>query len=156
MKKSLSKNAFSLITKNLNWNTCPRWQQEKKHDFVEIGVERDRCINKQVAYTLMIVLLRKLKLSGRIKLNPSNITLLLQEATQKYWKLTVYWTKCCNLFLPLSLFTATCASFVFLNRSFFSSWTQSSADFLRILNVTSDHSGHKYFHFLVWKWFSPS
>ena len=56
----------------------------KKHDFVEIGVERDRCINKQVANTLMIFLLRKLKLSGHIKLNPSNIALLLQEATQKY------------------------------------------------------------------------
>ena len=39
-KKFINKNAASLITKNLNWNTYPWWQQEEKHDFVEVGVER--------------------------------------------------------------------------------------------------------------------
>ena len=36
--------------------------------------------------------------------------------------------------------------------SFFSSWTQFTTEFLKILNVASGHSCRKYFRFLVWKW----
>ena len=54
-----------------------------------------------------------------IKLNHTSIALLLQEATQKYQKLTYYWTKSCYLSLPFSLFTTTCASFAFLAVEFF-------------------------------------
>ena len=50
-----------------------------------------------------------------IKLNPTNIALLLQEATQKYRKITHYLTKRFYLSLPFSLFTTTCGSFAFLN-----------------------------------------
>ena len=45
---------------------------------------------------------RKPKPSRHIRLNPTNIALLLQGATQKYWKLTNYWTKSCFLLLPSS------------------------------------------------------
>ena len=38
---------------------------------------------------------------------------------KKNRKLAVYWTKCCYLQLPFSLFTATCASFAFLNEGVF-------------------------------------
>ena len=66
----------------------------------------------------------KPKLSRHIKLNYTNIALLLQEATQKYWKLR---RKCCYLPLPFSLLTAACSSFAFLDgKVFFSSWTQYS------------------------------
>ena len=44
----------------------------------------------------------------------------MQEATQKYWKLTDYRTKCCYLSLLFSLLIATCASFAFLNGRLFS------------------------------------
>ena len=44
----------------------------------------------------------------------------MQEATQKYWKLKVYRTKCCYLFLLFSLLIATCTSFAFLNGMVFS------------------------------------
>ena len=77
------------------------------------------------------ILYRKPKLSRQIKLNHTNIALFLQEATQKYRKLTDYWRKCCYLSLPFPLLTVTCASFAFLNSSFFSSWTQYSANFKR-------------------------
>ena len=56
-----------------------------------------------------------LELSGHIKLNHTNIALLLQELTQKY--------------LFPSLFPLACASFAFLAATFFFSF----------LNVTSDH-----------------
>ena len=59
-------------------------------------------------------------LSRHIKLNHTIIALLLQEATQKYWKLTDYRRKCCYLSLLISLHTATCASFIFLNSRVFS------------------------------------
>ena len=96
---------------------------------------------------------RKPKLSRYIKLNPSNIGLLLQEAKQKYRKLTVYWTKCWYLFLPLSLFTTTYACFAFLNCRVFSVfWENFSTEFLKIWNVTSDYLCRKYFRFLVWTW----
>ena len=77
--KIMKENAFSLIIKNLNWNTCHRRQQQKNMNFVEIGVERDKCINKQAANTLMIILWRKLKLSRHIKLNPSKYHSLLSK-----------------------------------------------------------------------------
>ena len=54
-------------------------------------------------------------LSRHIKLNHTNIELLLQEAKQKYQKLTDYRTKCCCLSLLFLLLIATCASFAFLN-----------------------------------------
>ena len=75
---------------------------------------------------------RSLKETSRhIKLSHTNIALLLQEATQKYHKLTNYWTKSCYLSLPFSLFTTVCASFVFL----------AGFQFFQIFNVvTSDHS----------------
>ena len=57
---------------------------------------------------------------GHIQLNLTNIALLLQEVTQKYWKLTDYCIKCCFLPLSFSLFTVTCASFGFLNSRVFS------------------------------------
>ena len=44
----------------------------------------------------------------------------MQEATQKYRKLTDYRTKCCYLSLLFSLLIATCASFAFLNGRVFS------------------------------------
>ena len=44
----------------------------------------------------------------------------MQEATQKYQKLTDYRTKCCYLSLLFSLLIATCASFAFLNGRVFS------------------------------------
>ena len=68
----------------------------------------------------MGLFLRKPKLSRHIKLNHTNIALLLQEATQKYQKLTDYRTKCCYLSLLFSLLIATCASFAFLNGRVFS------------------------------------
>ena len=43
-----------------------------------------------------------------IKLNHTNIALLLQEATQKYWKLTDYWTKSCCLSAFLSVYCGLC------------------------------------------------
>ena len=48
------------------------------------------------------------KLSRHIWLNPTNIALLLQEATQKYWKLKDYWTKSCSLFALLSVYCDLC------------------------------------------------
>ena len=62
----------------------------------------------------------KPKLSRHIKLNHTNIALLLQEATQKYRKLTDYRTKCCYLSLLFSLLIATWASVAFLNGRVFS------------------------------------
>ena len=44
----------------------------------------------------------------------------MQEATQKYRKLTDYRTKCCYLSLLFSLLIATCTSFAFLNGRVFS------------------------------------
>ena len=88
-----------------------------------------------------------------VKLSPSNIALLLQQATQKYGKLKVYWTMLLSLlsllFLCLLLLVLPAP---FSTAEFFSSWRHSSAESLKILNVTSDHSCHKYFLFLVWKW----
>ena len=55
-----------------------------------------------------------------LKLDHTNIALLLQEATQKYRKLTDYRTKCCYLSLLFSLLIATCTSFAFLNGRVFS------------------------------------
>ena len=55
---------------------------------------------------------RKLKLSRHIKLNETNIALLLQEAAQKYCRLTDYWTKSCYLF-SLSRFLHRPSSRVF-------------------------------------------
>ena len=43
------------------------------------------------------------ELALMIKLNHTNISLLLWEATQKYCKVTDYWTKCCYLSLSPSL-----------------------------------------------------
>ena len=45
-----------------------------------------------------------LELSGHMKLNNTNTALLLQELTQKYWKLTDYWTKSCYLSLPFYVY----------------------------------------------------
>ena len=68
----------------------------------------------------------------------------------------------CILFCILEIWISLCIG-QFLNsakkndplsaqwQSFFSSWTQSSAGFLKILNVTSDHSCRKYFRILTWK-----
>ena len=53
-------------------------------------------------------------------MNHTNISLLLQETTQKYRKLTDYSTKGCYLSLLFSLLIATCASFAFLNGRIFS------------------------------------
>ena len=72
---------------------------------------------------------RKPKLSRHIKLNHTNIALLLQEATQKYWKLTDYWTKSCYLSALLSVYYGLCFLCLPSSRVFFSS-----------LNITSDHS----------------
>ena len=89
------------------------------------------------------------QLSRHIKLNHTNIALLLQEVTQTYRKLTNYRTKCCYLSLLLSLLLATCTSFAFLNGRVFSvlghNWY-----------VTSDHSCCIQFHFLLRKYLSLS
>ena len=77
----------------------------------------------QVTRTLnmtKIVFKKKPKLSRHIKLNDTNIALLLQEATQKYRKLTDYKTKDCYLSLLFSVLIATCAYFAFLNGRVFS------------------------------------
>ena len=71
----------------------------------------------------------------QIKLNQTKTALLLQKATQKYWKLTDYWI--INRLLPFSLFTVTCAYFSFLNSRVFSYLGHSTP---RIIKVTSDHS----------------
>ena len=52
----------------------------------------EHLLNEKLPYYLNIYL-RKPKLSRHIKLNPTNIALLLQEARQKYRKLTDYKTK---------------------------------------------------------------
>ena len=52
------------------------------------------------------------------KLNPTNIALLLQEATQKYRKLII--EENIVISLPFSLFTVICASFAFPNSRVFS------------------------------------
>ena len=65
--------------------------------------------------------LRKPKLSWHIKLNHTNIALLLQEAKQKYRKLTDYRTKCCYL----SALASFAGYFQFLDT---------------VLNIISDHS----------------
>ena len=77
----------------------------------------------QVTRTLnmtKIVFKKKPKLSRHIKLNDTNIALLLQEATQKYRELTDYKTKDCYLSLLFSVLIATCAYFAFLNGRVFS------------------------------------
>ena len=91
----------------------------------------------QVTRTLnmtKIVFKKKPKLSRHIKLNDTNIALLLQEATQKYRELTDYKTKDCYLSLcsslcllrlALTLPSSTVGYFQFLDT---------------VLNVTSDHS----------------
>ena len=70
-------------------------------------------------------MLKERKFSSFIKLNPTNIALLLQEATQKYGKLIIEQNTA--IFLLFSLSTATCASFAFLNSSFFSVLGQMSS-----------------------------
>ena len=61
-------------------------------------------------------LYRKPELSRHIKLNHTNIALLLQEVTQKYQKLTDYWTKSCYLsaLLVISLCLLAAEFFQFL------------------------------------------
>ena len=70
----------------------------------------------------------------------------MQEATQKYRKLTDYWTKCCYLSLPFSLLTATYGSFAFLNCRAFSVLGHSTS---QILNVTSDLLCHIYIYIVL-------
>ena len=62
-------------------------------------------------------MLKERKFSSFIKLNPTNIALLLQEVTQKYGKLIIEQNTA--IFLLFSLSTATCAQ----QQLFFSSWT---------------------------------
>ena len=79
----------------------------------------------------------KPKLSRHIKLNHTNITLLLlQEATQRYQKLTDYLTKCCYLFALLSAY-CDLRFLCFLSGRVFSVLGHSIP---QILNVTGDHS----------------
>ena len=86
-----------------------------------------------------------------VKLNPINIALLLQEATQQYWERIIEQN------VVITMFTATWASFAFLSSRVFSvSWTQYSAKIRQILSVTSDHHCRKQFRFLVWKCFFPN
>ena len=90
---------------------------------------------------------RSLKETSRhIKLSHTNIALLLQEATQKYHKLTDYWTKSCYLSLPFSVYCGL--RFLRLpSRRVFFSVLQTSQVIIREIYS---------FVFLVWKWFSPS
>ena len=96
----------------------------------------ENLMNEKLPYHLNLYL-SKPKLSRHIKLNPTNIALLLQEATQKYWKLTDYRTKFCPLFALLSVY----CDLRFLSPSstveFFSFLGQSTSG---ILNAKSDHS----------------
>ena len=74
--------------------------------------------------TLILVVgsfLKEPKFSRHVKLNHTNVALLLQETTQKYRKLTDYWTKCCYLSLLFSL----------LNYDLHFLWTQYSTNFKR-------------------------
>ena len=71
-----------------------------------------------------MVILKETKLSRPIKLNPTTIALILQEATQKYQKLTDYWTKSCSVFALLSVYCNLC----FLSPS-------SRAEFFHFLNT---------------------
>ena len=74
---------------------------------------------------------RSLKETSRhIKLSHTNIALLLQEATQKYHKLTDYWTKSCYLSL--------CPSLCLL-RFVLPSPSLQLFSFSSSLNITSDH-----------------
>ena len=63
-------------------------------------------------------MLKETQTSRFIKLNPTNIALLLQEATQKYEKLIIEQNAVISLLFSLS--TATCASFALLNGRVFS------------------------------------
>ena len=63
--------------------------------------------------------------------NHTNIALLLQKATHKYPKLTVYWTKC--LSLPCSLFTTACASLAFLAAEFFQFFKRHKWSFMKYI-----------------------
>ena len=62
-------------------------------------------------------MLKDTQTSRFIKLNPTNIALLLQEATQKYGKLIIEQAVISLLF---SLSTGACASFALLNGRVFS------------------------------------
>ena len=59
-------------------------------NLIAVQCNKKRCQYFNILYKFQIVLLRKPKLSRHIKLNPTNIALLLQETTQKYQKLTDY------------------------------------------------------------------
>ena len=92
---------------------------------------------------------RSLKETSRhIKLSHTNIALLLQEATQKYHKLTDYWTKSCYLSLcpSLCLLRFALPSSSLQVFSFFRSLTSSQVIIREIYS----------FVFLVWKSFSSS
>ena len=75
---------------------------------------------------------RKPKLSRHIKLNHTNTALLLQDATQKYRKLTDYRTKCCYLSLLFSLLIVICIPSPSSMAGYFQSLDT-------LLNITSDH-----------------
>ena len=91
-------------------------------------------LSKKNVYVL-ILSQRKPKLSRHTKLNHRNISLLLQEAIQKYQKLPNYWTTPCSVFAFLYAYYRLC----FLSPS-------STAEFL---NFTSDHSCQMHFRFLA-------
>ena len=63
-------------------------------------------------------MLKDTQTSRFIKLNPTNIALLLQEATQKYGKLIIEQNAVISLLFSLS--TGACASFPLLNGRVFS------------------------------------
>ena len=52
--------------------------------------------------------LKETKYWRHIKLNPTNVALLLEETTQKYQKLTDYWKKSSSLFSVLSVYCDLC------------------------------------------------
>ena len=155
-KKFINKNAASLITKNLNWNTYPWWQQEEKHDFVEVGVERQVQTGSKHFNDCYF------KETQTFRANQTEsfkYCIIVAGSNTKILKIHSLLNKMLlSLSATFSVYCDSCLLRLSQWQNFFSSWTvgQSSAEFLRILNVTSDPSCHKYFCFLVWKWFSPS
>ena len=56
--------------------------------------------------------------------------------------------RCQGYFLKIALWLRYPYGFP-QQHSFFSSWVQYSVELLKVLNVTSDHSCHKYSQFLI-------
>ena len=132
MKKYIYKQKCFPETPALDGNRKKTWSRDTSAE-----------INRYLANTLMIVLWRKPKLLRHIKLHSPKYHSLLNK-------------KLLSLSAPFSVYTYSDLCFLGQWQSFCSSWTQSSAEFLKILSITNNHLCCKYFCFLVWKLLSSS